>query len=310
MKKTDKIAILMATYNGQKYLREQLDSIREQTMQDWVVFFHDDGSTDTTMEIIREYETKDPARFCYVDGPATGGAKNNFFYLMSQVEAPYYMFCDQDDVWKKKKIELTHNKMLELEKKDEKDVPCLAFTELEVVDWNRDIISNTMSQFQGLDCSKTSINRLLMQNVVTGCTVEINRVLRDMGLVYRDADAIIMHDWWLSLIAAAYGRIEFLNVPTIEYRQHGDNSVGALAIHSRKYLAKRLHQASAIREALRLTRVQAGQFAECVDTQGTTVAAKYAAIGQASKRKRLCFYLRHDMRKTNLTRNIGLFIWG
>ena len=95
----DKIAIILATYNGGKYLREQLDSIFAQTYTKWHLFIHDDGSVDDTNQIIMEYRFRNPDKITIVEGVSTGGAKNNFYFLLKNVEASLYMFSDQDDVW-------------------------------------------------------------------------------------------------------------------------------------------------------------------------------------------------------------------
>ena len=109
MHSTDKIAILMATYNGEKYICQQIDSILSQTCKDWELYIHDDGSTDHTIAAVESYVEKYPDKVHLIDGKSTGGAKYNFFYLFSKVEASYYMTCDQDDVWLEKKIELTYD---------------------------------------------------------------------------------------------------------------------------------------------------------------------------------------------------------
>ena len=117
MHSTDKIAILMATYNGEKYICQQIDSILSQTCKDWELYIHDDGSTDNTIAAVESYVEKYPDKIHLIDGKSTGGAKYNFFYMFGQVEAPYYMTCDQDDVWKPDKIYLTLQKMEALEAK-------------------------------------------------------------------------------------------------------------------------------------------------------------------------------------------------
>ena len=164
MHSTDKIAILMATYNGEKYICQQIDSILSQTCKDWELYIHDDGSTDNTIAAVESYVEKYPDKIHLIDGKSTGGAKYNFFYLFSQVEAPYYMTCDQDDVWLEKKIELTYDKMLAIEKTDGKELksglPCLVYTELCVVDSELNTIADTMSEYQSLDCHKRTINQL------------------------------------------------------------------------------------------------------------------------------------------------------
>jgi glycosyltransferase involved in cell wall biosynthesis len=340
MRQTDKIAILLATYNGEAFLREQIASIEAQTATGWTVYFHDDGSTDGTMEIIRAYTAGNPDRFQYIDGPATGGAKNNFFYLLGQVDAPYYFFCDQDDIWEKHKVEVTHRRMLQAESESgrtaagtaamprtaagaevsqaegsgaasgNRQLPCLVFTELRVVGTDKHVIADRMSSYQALDCTNLGINRMLIQNVVTGCTMEINRALRDMMLKAGNLDDIIMHDWWAALIASFYGRMEFIPEPTIRYRQHTGNSVGALAIHDKRYLLKRIRQGRQIRQSLSNTRKQAAALAETFDLSADTLPALYARSGEWNKIRRMYFYRKYDIQKTGRSRRIGQLIWG
>jgi glycosyltransferase involved in cell wall biosynthesis len=309
MRQTDKIAILLATYNGEAFLREQIASIEAQTASGWTVYFHDDGSTDGTMEIIREYTAADPDRFQYIDGPATGGAKNNFFYLLGQVDAPYYFFCDQDDIWERNKVEVTHRRMLKAVTGN-RQIPCLVFTELRVVGTDKHVIADRMSSYQALDCTNLGINRMLIQNVVTGCTMEINHALRDMMLKAGNLDDIIMHDWWAALIASWCGRMEFIPEPTINYRQHTGNSVGALAIHDKRYLLKRIRQGRQIRQSLSNTRKQAAALAETFDLSADTLPALYARSGEWNKIRRMYFYRKYDIQKTGRSRRIGQLIWG
>ena len=240
MHSTDKIAILMATYNGEKYICQQIDSILSQTCKDWELYIHDDGSADNTIAAVESYVEKYPNKIHLIDGKSTGGAKYNFFYLFGQVEAPYYMTCDQDDVWLDKKIELTYDKMLAIENKA--DVPCLVYTELRVVDSELNTIADTMSKYQSLDCHKRTINQFILQNSVTGCTMMVNRALRDKMLRITDIDNTIMHDWWAALVAAQFGKTAFIDEPTILYRQHGDNSLGALGINKLSYIVRRVWQ--------------------------------------------------------------------
>ena len=95
----NRIAILMATYNGAKYLREQIDSLLAQTCQDWHLFIHDDGSSDDTMSIVNQYIETHPDKITILDYPSQGGACKNFLSMLEQVDSSYYTFCDQDDVW-------------------------------------------------------------------------------------------------------------------------------------------------------------------------------------------------------------------
>ena len=308
MHSTDKIAILMATYNGEKYICQQIDSILSQTCKDWELYIHDDGSTDNTIAAVESYVEKYPDKVHLIDGKSTGGAKYNFFYLFSKVEASYYMTCDQDDVWLEKKIELTYDKMLTIENKE--DVPCLVYTELRVVDSELNTIADTMSEYQSLDCHKRTINQFILQNSVTGCTMMVNRALRDKMLRITDIDNTIMHDWWAALVAAQFGKTAFIDEPTILYRQHGDNSLGALGINKLSYIVRRVWQKKQIQESMRLGRLQAREFAKTYNLPADSLAVRYAALEGKSRRVRQRFYKENDMYKTGIMRRLGQAVWG
>lgn len=308
MHSTDKIAILMATYNGEKYICQQIDSILSQTCKDWELYIHDDGSTDNTIAAVESYVEKYPNKIHLIDGKSTGGAKYNFFYMFGQVEAPYYMTCDQDDVWLDKKIELTYDKMLTIENKA--DVPCLVYTELRVVDSELNTIADTMSGYQSLDCHKRTINQFILQNSVTGCTMMVNRALRDKMLRITDIDNTIMHDWWAALVAAQFGKTAFIDEPTILYRQHGDNSLGALGINKLSYIVRRVWQKKQIQESLRLGRLQAREFAKTYNLPADSLAVRYAALEDKSRCERQRFYKENDMYKTGTMRRLGQAVWG
>lgn len=308
MHSTDKIAILMATYNGEKYICQQIDSILSQTCKDWELYIHDDGSTDNTIAAVESYVEKYPNKIHLIDGKSTGGAKYNFFYMFGQVEAPYYMTCDQDDVWLDKKIELTYDKMLTIENKA--DVPCLVYTELRVVDSELNTIADTMSGYQSLDCHKRTINQFILQNSVTGCTMMVNRTLRDKMLRITDIDNTIMHDWWAALVAAQFGKTAFIDEPTILYRQHGDNSLGALGINKLSYIVRRVWQKKQIQESMRLGRLQAREFAKTYNLPADSLAVRYAALEDKSRCERQRFYKENDMYKTGTMRRLGQAVWG
>lgn len=309
MYKTDKIAILLATYNGGEYVSEQIESILEQTCEDWVLYIHDDGSKDNTVEIVKAYEQKYPEKIVVLDGPSTGGAKTNFLYLFREVEAPFYMCCDQDDVWLSDKIALTKKEMDNLVRGDE-NKPCLVFTELCVVDGNLQVIAEKMSEYQGLDCKKVNFNRALIQNVVTGCTMMVNRVLRDELSKIEDFDGVLMHDWWATLVATRFGKVAYLETATILYRQHGNNGVGATNAASFAYKLKRMLQGEDIKKSLENTRIQAGAFADLYQEAESSLVSEYAKLAEKSKLKRLAFYKKHDVKKSTRAKNMGLMVWG
>mgnify|MGYP005849079615 CR=1 FL=1 len=221
------IDILLATYNGEKYIGEQLDSLFNQTNQYWTLIVHDDGSTDKTVEIIKSYQIRYPSRIVLLeDGIKTGGAKNNFAHLMQFSTSEYIMFCDQDDVWLEDKIELTSERMQEVECKSG-NIPVLIHTDLTVVNNSLGILNKSFFKFQKIDPEiSKSFSLSKVQNSVTGCTLMLNKIAKE--LVMPIPKNAVMHDWWILLsILRANGVVEFINKPTVLYRQHLDNQVGA-----------------------------------------------------------------------------------
>ncbi|MBN2576669.1 MAG: glycosyltransferase family 2 protein [Deltaproteobacteria bacterium] len=220
------IDILLSTYNGAAYLPEQLDSLFAQTCQDWRLVVRDDGSSDGTPDILARYGALHPERVAVLarDGKNLG-ASGSFGVLLARSEAPYVMFCDQDDVWLPDKVEDTLASLRGLERRHGEQTPLLVSTDLKVVDERLAVLDESFWRFQRIHPQRlTKLGRVLMQNFATGCTVMLNRPLA--GLALPIPSEAMMHDWWLALVATAFGRVGRLSRPTVLYRQHGRNDVG------------------------------------------------------------------------------------
>ena len=307
MSVTTKIAVLMATFNGESYLPEQIDSILCQSNKDWELFIHDDGSTDKTLEIIKKYEKIYPDKIHILNAPSNGGAKDNFFYLMRVVDAQFLMFCDQDDVWRSDKIEKTLHKMEEMEAIYGNDKCLLVFSDLAVVDKDMNIISKSMNNYQKLSPKKNKFKDLMIQNVITGCTMMINRETKAKALLFTDSGKIIMHDWWCALVTAQFGYIGYIDESLLYYRQHGDNSIGAKKINSPKYLIGKACRNKEIRESLEKTQKQMLLYSHIYKNK---LAEDYAGLKNKNKIQRLSFYFSHRIWMSGLMREIGLLIFG
>lgn len=221
-------AIAMATFNGERYLREQLDSILGQTYRDLVCYIHDDGSTDGTPAILEEYRQRDPERIQILTYPPGGSAKMNFWSLLHRIREPYLFFSDQDDVWLPGKVEQMMACMAEAEQKFGAEVPTAVFCDMKVVGEDLAVISDSFERYSGFDPARTELNELIVQNVAAGCSMLVNRPLIERALACRNYGDVRMHDWWLMLNAAIYGKIIYINEPLVLYRQHGDNTLGAV----------------------------------------------------------------------------------
>ena len=221
------IEVVLATYNGERFLREQIESILAQTYPAVTVLASDDGSRDGTVAILREYAERLPDRFRLLDGPPTGHPKRNFQRLLQASTAEYAALSDQDDIWIPEKLARTMAAMQLAERESGADTPILVFTDLELVDAGGSPMHTSFWQKQGIPGMERRFNRLLAQNVFTGCTGLLNRALIDLACPVPEAAE--MHDWWIMLTAAVFGRLVSLPMATVRYRQHESNAVGAAA---------------------------------------------------------------------------------
>ncbi len=223
-----KISILLSSYNGEKYLKEQLDSLFAQTYKNFEIIVRDDGSTDKTKYILNEYEKNYPNKVQIIeDGIGNLGSSKSFMKLLEySSDCEYVMFCDQDDVWLPEKIEMSINKIKELEVESNKNIPLLVFTDLTVVDEKLNIINKSYWNYQKLIPSITNDwKKLLSQNVITGCTIIMNKKAKEVCLPF--TLEMMIHDQWIGVNVSKYGKIGYLNEQTILYRQHGNNVEGA-----------------------------------------------------------------------------------
>lgn len=222
---SEQVDILLATFQGAEYLEEQLESILTQTHPQIQLLIRDDRSSDQTLSILLKWAHTYPQKITLLHSTERLGIKGNFSQLMKQSSSPYLMFADQDDKWLPCKVEMSLNQMKSMERQFGSHLPLLVHTDLTVTDQNLKEISHSFCHYAGLNPIQTPLNRLLSQNSITGCTMLMNRALIELALPV-PAEAI-MHDWWMALVAACFGQIQYVNQPTLFYRQHCSNDTGA-----------------------------------------------------------------------------------
>ncbi|HEO4196507.1 TPA: glycosyltransferase family 2 protein [Streptococcus agalactiae] len=221
-----KVNILMATYKGEKFLAQQIESIQKQTFKEWNLLIRDDGSSDKTCDIIRNFTAKDSRiRFINENEHHNLGVIKSFFTLVNYEVADFYFFSDQDDVWLPEKLSVS----LEAAKHKASDVPLLVYTDLKVVNQELNILQDSMIRAQSHHANTTLLPELT-ENTVTGGTMMINHALAEKWFTPND---ILMHDWFLALLAASLGEIIYLDLPTQLYRQHDNNVLGARTMDKR-----------------------------------------------------------------------------
>lgn len=220
--KSMSIDILLSTYNGQRYLEAQLNSLFSQTYSNWKLLIRDDASTDGTMEIIQHFQNKHPDKLFLISNPEGNvGFALSYLKLMKYSDADYLMFCDQDDVWNSDKIE----KLVKHISENEKENPYLAFADSIIVNDKREIIYQSYAQLTGLNYRKGQ-QIYLLKNYIPGCNFIFNKKLKQKALEVNFAMPV--HDFWLLMIAAAIGKVGFVNEPLMQYRLHPGNAIGLI----------------------------------------------------------------------------------
>lgn len=225
----DTVAILLATYNGEKHLREFLDSLALQTYRSFRVFVRDDGSTDGTLNIIEQYSSS--LNVVFIPSSERLGPARSFLKLLAEAGGSfdYYFFADQDDVWFPDKVERALGRLAGAHGQPE-----LYCSRLELVDSELNHISFTRLP------RVVSLNNALVENIATGCTVAINSAARNI-ITQRTPSIVYMHDWWAYLVISCFGSVVCDDYVSIKYRQHGSNVVG-LAINPYQDFRRRLER--------------------------------------------------------------------
>lgn len=221
------IDILMATHNGERFVREQIESIQAQTYEDWHLLVSDDCSTDSTLVIVSEIAKFDSRIAIVSKDVRYGSAKANFMHLLDLSEAPYAMFCDQDDIWLPRKIEKSLARIERMQTSYGAAVPLAVFCDMKVVGENLNVLHESFERSSNYDPQRVSFKHLLAQNIAAGCCMIVNSATVSLCRHVEDTENIDMHDWWAMLVVSAFGAVSYIKEPLSLYRQHDSNEVGA-----------------------------------------------------------------------------------
>lgn len=299
------VEILLAAYNGERFLREQLDSLLAQTWGAWHLTVSDDGSSDGTPAILDGYAAQYPDRIRRVRHEGRfGNARDHFFWLMKECEASYMMFCDQDDVWHPDKVEKTMRALLAAEAEAGADVPLLVFTDLTPTDEKLRPIASSLMKMQKQNPTATDYRNILFQNIVTGCTSALNRPLARLAEQCTTPKETIMHDWWLALVAGRFGRMVYIGDSTMFYRQHRENSVGAQAVDTLPYIFYKLSHMTVFQKSIEDKKRQAATFLKTY-TDALSAEEKRFLEAFSARRSPLNFKLSYLKWITTLLRKGG-----
>lgn len=221
MGRQSRVQVLISTYNGEKYLAEQLDSLLQQTHSHMHITIRDDGSTDQTVNIIQEYVEKYPGKIrLYSENNI--GVVPSFFKLLSDYtheEADYVCFCDQDDIWMPEKLERAIKSL----EQASNDVPMMYVTSTQMVTEALE----PLNVWPPVPRRQPTFYNALIENIAVGATIMMNRfAVHKLRSQIPHFEKIIMHDWWTYLVISAFGKVIYDDVPSIYYRQHQNNVVG------------------------------------------------------------------------------------
>lgn len=313
MKKINlKIAVLLSTYNGAKYIRKQIDSVLQQTYNEIEIYISDDFSSDETLEIIQEYVFKYPNIFHILNNKSKlGGACKNFLSLVERVDADIYFFCDQDDYWHHDKIEKT---LTCYERLNDAKNPTLIHSDLRIVDSELNVINSSFMDFTKKSSHLTWKDYLVENNNVVGCTAAINKVLAELykkNCSKINKDKIFMHDSFFAQLASLSGKIEYIDEALIDYRQHGNNTVGAkekghlLHLIKNKFTNLKEGELLFIKKEENVSEVLKCLTFEC--NEKISVATDFSQLYDKGKLSKINFLLKNKIHRKSFFENI--YLW-
>ena len=302
------IHILLATYNGASYLRQQLDSIFTQSHSEFRLYVCDDNSTDKTYSILKEYESRYPEKIFISKSENRLGAAANFLALLENSDAEYIMFADQDDVWDERKVEYSLKCMRSMEAKYGKDFPLLIHSDLRVVDEELKTINKSLASFLKINARRKRLSYLLVENVVTGSTVMINKALKTKVKL---SDKCFMHDWWLALTATCFGKIGYINKALNLYRQHSQNVLGVRDIYSfSAFFTDRIKRNKEVKLNYKKMYAQAEAFLEIyrydISPENRESLGSFVNMQVMNRLQKIYTIYRYKFFKSNILMNLGL----
>lgn len=319
MTDSSSVGIVLSVHNGAAYLEEQVESIRAQTHEEWHLWIRDDGSTDDTAELANRLATRDERVSLVHDDAARLGSGPSFGMLLEGLPRGigYVFCCDADDVWFTDKIERSLDTMREAEAKGRG--PLLVHSDLRVADSALDLIHSSYWELVGINPDDTSFPGLFVHNVVTGPTMLMNRDLFERVTPIPQEAAY--QDWWITLVAAAVGRIVAIPEPTVTYRRHGSNTTPDLTgpIHGIGAGLRRLGRLKESTQAMRgwieasalQTQVFLPRFGDRLAPDVVKAAQEIASIPNASLLRRKRLLLRYfTSNNLGLLRSLSILVRG
>tara|TARA_B100001059_G_C17835075_1_gene587513 strand:+ start:510 stop:1370 length:861 start_codon:yes stop_codon:yes gene_type:complete len=219
-----KVSVIICIYNPKTYLVEQINSIVSSFNKICTpeLIISDDSTQDHSSSLLDLLNIE----FSYLKGPASGSASDNFFFSLTQVDSDWVFLSDQDDTWSKVKV----SRYLEHINSLDENIPQIIFSDAALIDSKGRCFSDSFFAYQGLSTSCLSNGEILLRNCVQGATLCINKKMIELvneSLKSEDMSKVVMHDWWIAILAHYCGNWTFIDEPLLNYRQHDSNVIGA-----------------------------------------------------------------------------------
>lgn len=296
--------ILLATYNGEAFLSQMIESIQAQDLASWRLLISDDGSSDATVAIASRLASNDPRIVLVETGRHHRGVVGNFFSLLPRSTASYVAFCDQDDVWLPNKLSTLAATL------GDPEVATLAFSDLRVVDQDLATIADSFMRYGSFVPSRTELRNLLPANIAPGCSMAFTRALLERARMPRQLEDVCMHDWWLMLLAAALGTVSYVAQPLALYRQHARNAAGAPRFSISDFRSG-LARKALVRRAVgtRRSQLQARLFADtmrgALDARAQELCDAYGSLASSGPLAALGTLAHHGLWMGNVRARLG-----
>lgn len=286
------IDILMATYNGEKHLHNQIYSLLQQTEANWQLWVRDDGSTDKTKEIILSFAMHDSRIHLVEDKQGNLGPGKSFLALTTYAKSDYVVFCDQDDIWFERKLELL---LSEAQSKLRPEKPGLVYCDgYGYSDSDGVITLNSISRAHA-----HSLNEFLFFNAgYQGCSMLFNQALCCLARDYQ-ADYYHMHDDVVSLLAHAFGDVVFLDKALMLYRQHERNVTGNIQVGWRGFIERVLNRQGFVLSKVHYLEKQAfyQAYAQQLYPKNKALFEAYLAYPKVNRLSRFCLLARYQFKE-------------
>ena len=308
-----KIAILLATFNGSAYLRELIHSILAQKESAFTLYISDDDSSDDTPKILEEFAKNFPEKIILLHlEKRSGGACAHFLQMLAYVDADIYLFADQDDIWAENHLQKL---LAAYEENNAKNLqPLLVFSDMSVIDASGNLLAPSFLKLEKLPQKVLPPHFYFVQNNISGCVMLFNAALKNLALhdekkLTENLSLVPMHDAFLAVTAAEFGKIIFVHSPLLKYRKHAKNSLGVQAVTQVSHIAERFQkQRSDFLRAENFAAFFVEYFEKKLPEKERRILEKFSKISSQKKILRWKFLAQNGFLKAGIFRRIAQLI--